>query len=263
MLLEDKNAVIHGAGGAVGGAIARAFAKEGARVFLAGRTRASLDNLAHEIFAAGGQVETAQVDAFDEEAVEKHADAVVRSAGSLDVAVNTIRVAAPGIFGTPVVRLSLENFTLPVRDYLRSYFLTSRAAARRMVEKRSGVILSVTGTPARTAAAGAGGVGVAWAGIEALTRGLAAELGPLGIRAICLRSDAIPETTTIREAYTLRATLTDRTREELLAEAEAKTLLGRLPTLRELGDVAAFMASDHSSAMTATIANLSCGAFAD
>src|SRR5690348_7823772 len=235
MLLENKNAIIHGAGGAVGGAIARAFASEGARVFLAGRTQASLDDLAQEIVTNGGQVETAQVDALDEEAVEKHAEAVVRAGGSIDVSVNTIRVAAPGIYGIPVVNLSLENFTLPVTDYLRSYFLTSRAAARRMVEKRSGVILSVTGMPARIAAPGAGGVGVAWAGIEALTRGLAAELGPFGIRAICLRSDAIPETSTIREAYTLRATLMGRTREELQAEAEAKPLLGRLPTLKELG----------------------------
>src|SRR5262245_34545042 len=77
MLLEKKNAVIYGAGGAVGGAIARAFAREGARVFLTGRTQTSLDAIAEEIAALGGAVETAQVDALDEQAVEKHADTVV------------------------------------------------------------------------------------------------------------------------------------------------------------------------------------------
>lgn len=263
MLLENKNAIIYGAGGAVGGAVARAFAQEGARVFLTGRTHSSLEALAQEISAAGGQVETAQVDALDEQAVESHASAVIRIAGSIDVSINTIRVAKPGIYGTPVVELSLENFTLPVTHYLKSHFLTTRAAARWMVEKRSGVILTLTGMPARIAAPGAGGVGVAWAGIEALTRGLAAELGPLGIRAICLRSDAIPETATIQQAYTYRAKLSGRTLEELQAEAEAKPLLRRLPTLEELANVAAFMASDKASAMTAAVANLSCGSFAD
>ena len=115
-----------------------------------------------------------------------------------------------------------------------------------MVAKRSGVILTITGLPARTAAPGAGGVGVAWAGIEALTRGLAAELGPLGIRAVCLRSNAIPETTVIRE--------------EVQGAEEATTLLRRLPTLT---DLATFMASEQASAMTATVENLSRGLFAD
>jgi NAD(P)-dependent dehydrogenase (short-subunit alcohol dehydrogenase family) len=109
----------------------------------------------------------------------------------------------------------------------------------------------------------AGGVGVAWAGIEALTRGLAAELGPLGIRAVCLRSNAIPETTVIREAYNYRAKATSQTREEVQGAEEATTLLRRLPTLTDLANVATFMASDQARAMTATVANLSCGLLAD
>ncbi|HZR42585.1 MAG TPA: SDR family oxidoreductase [Ktedonobacteraceae bacterium] len=263
MLLEKKNAVIYGAGGAVGSAIARAFAREGARVFLTGRTRASLDAVAEEIAAIGGEVETAQVDALDEQAVENHADAVVRLAGGIDVSINTIRVAAPGIFGIPVAELSLENFTLPVTAYMRSHFLTTRAAARRMIEKRSGVILTLTATPGHAATPGAGGVGVAWAGIEALTRGLAAELGPLGIRAVCLRSNALPETAVIQEGYTRRARATGQTLEEIQAAAEAATLLRRLPTLADLANIATFMASDQASAMTATVANLSCGSLPD
>ncbi len=263
MLLEKKNAVIYGAGGAVGGAIARAFAREGARVFLAGRTQVSFDVVAQEIAAFGGKVETAQVDALDEQAVEQHADAVVRGAGGIDVSINAIRIAEPGIYGIPMVDLSLENFAIPITAYLRSHFLTTRAAARRMIEKKSGVILTLTGMPARAATPGAGGVGVAWAGIEALTRGLAAELGPLGIRAVCLRSNAIPETTVIREGYNFRARATGQTPEQVQAVAEATTLLRRLPTLADLANVATFMASDQARAMTATVANLSCGLLAD
>lgn len=263
MLLEKKNAIIYGAGGAVGGAIARAFAREGARVFLAGRTLASLDAVAKEIAASGFEVETAQVDALDEQAIETHADVVVRRAGGIDISINAIRIAEPGIYGVPVAELSLERFSLPVTAYLKSHFLTTRAAARRMIEKRSGVIITIAGMPARIATPGAGGVGVAWAGIEALTRGLAAELGPLGIRAVCLRSNAIPETTVIREAYSYRAKATGQTREEVQTAVEATTLLRRLPTLTDLANVATFMASDQASAMTATVANLSCGFLAD
>lgn len=263
MLLEKKNAIIYGAGGAVGGALARAFAREGARVFLTGRTRRSLDAVAEEIAAEGSQVEVAQVDALDERAVEAHANAVVREAGSIDISVNAIRIAEPGIYGIPVVGLSLEKFALPITAYLRSHFLTTQAAAQRMSEQRSGVIVTITGMPARVATPGAGGVGVAWAGIEALTRELAAELGPMGIRAVCLRSNAIPETAVIRDGYDSRAKATGQTREQVQAAVEATTLLRRLPTLADLAKVATFMASDQANALTATVANLSCGFLAD
>ncbi|MBO0792735.1 MAG: SDR family oxidoreductase [Ktedonobacteraceae bacterium] len=263
MLLEKKNAVIYGAGGAVGSALARAFAHEGARVFLTGRTLSSLEAVAQEISRAGGEASIAQVDALDEHAIEEHANAVVEAAGSIDISLNTIRVAEPGIYGIPIVKLPLESFALPVTAYMRSHFLTTRAAARRMIEKKSGVILTLTGMPARMAAPGAGGVGVAWAGIEALTRGLAAELGPQGIRAVCLRSNAIPETTVIQEAYIYRARATGQTREEVQAAEEATTLLRQLPTLADLASTATFLASDQAKAMTATVTNLSCGLLAD
>jgi 3-oxoacyl-[acyl-carrier protein] reductase len=90
VLLENRNAVIYGAGGSIGGAVARAFAREGAQVFLAGRTEATLEAVADDIRAAGRQAETAVVDALEEEAVDRHADAVVAAAGSLDISFNLI-----------------------------------------------------------------------------------------------------------------------------------------------------------------------------
>lgn len=259
MLLEKKNAIVYGAGGDVGGAIARAFAREGARVFLAGRSRASLDSVAKTISAAGGVVETAQVDALNEQAVEKHADAVVRSAGSIDISINALKIALPGTQGIPLIELSPENFTSPINEYMKTHFLTARAAAHHMLEKRSGVILMLTATPGRVPFPLLGGVAPAWAGIEALTRSFATELGPHGIRVVCLRSNAIPETATIQETYNRRASATGQTREQVLAEAESATLLRRLPTLAEVANTATFLVSDQASAMTATVANLSCG----
>ncbi len=263
MLLEKKNAIVYGAGGAVGGAIARAFAREGAKVFLAGRTIASVEAVAREISAAGGSVETAQVDALDEQAVETFADFVVRKAGCIDVSIGTFKFIDQSAQGFPLIEMSPESFTFPITAYTRAHFLTARAAARRMVEKRSGVILTLTATPSRIPFPLLGGLAPAWATLEALTRSFAVELGPLGIRVLGLRSEAMPETATIRNSYAHRADSSDQTFEEIQASAESMTLLRRLPTLADVANTAAFLASDYAGAMTSTVANLSCGSIAE
>ena len=152
VLLKDKTAVIYGTGGAIGGAVARAFAREGARVFLTGRSIAGVDAVAREITAAGGVAETARVDALDEQAVEAHADGVARRAGRLDISFNAIGIPQHGVQGIPLLALSPEQFSLPILTYPRAQFLTARAAARRMVQQQSGVIVTLTATPARHAA---------------------------------------------------------------------------------------------------------------
>ena len=114
MLLEDRNAVICGGGGAIGGAVARAFAREGARVFLAGRTLATLEEVAEEIRSAGGVAEAAQVDALDETAVDEHADDVAASAGGIDISFNLI--SHGDVHGTPLAGMPLEDFERPVRN---------------------------------------------------------------------------------------------------------------------------------------------------
>ena len=140
LLLEDKNAVIYGGGGAIGGAVARVFAREGARVFIAGRTQAKLDAVARDIAAMGGTVETAQVDVLDQQAVEKHADAVAASAGRIDIALNAVSVMHDQ--GTLLADLSLEEFMRPIDGFLRTLFITSHAVARHMGDERPGVILT-------------------------------------------------------------------------------------------------------------------------
>jgi NADP-dependent 3-hydroxy acid dehydrogenase YdfG len=76
MMLEDKVAVIYGAGGAIRGAVASAFACERARVFLAGRLGAPVEAVARDIVSAGGSAEAAEVDALDEQAVDRHLQSV-------------------------------------------------------------------------------------------------------------------------------------------------------------------------------------------
>lgn len=271
MLLENKNAVVYGAGGAIGASVARTFAREGARVFLAGRAVATLDAVAGEIAAAGGIVETASVDALDEQAVERHVDAMVEKAGSIDVSFNAIGIRGD-LQGTPLVGLPLEDYLLPIVRGATTHFLTARAAARHMVEQRSGVILMFTASASRLAGPMMGGFGVACAAIEGLSRSMAGELGPWGVRVVCLRSEGIPEAWP--DDFRMHAfdSPDDKerpgpgagmTRREFQAFLEGRTLLRRLPTLAEIAGVAAFMASDGAGAMTATVANLTCGTVVD
>jgi 3-oxoacyl-[acyl-carrier protein] reductase len=263
MLLENKNAIVYGGGGSVGGAVARAFASEGAKVFLAGRTLATLDEVAEEIVASGGVAETARVDAMDEEAVEEHADAVAEKAGGIDVAFNAI--FNDDVQGTPLAEMPFEHFARPITKAMRNQFLTARAVARHMVERRSGVILTITGGY-REAFPTIGGTVVAWAAIEAQCRQWASELGPQGVRVVWLRTTGLPEA--IPDTGDAAADLgtgygEGMTREEIIAGMREQTILKRLASLEELGKVAAFMASDGAGPMTATFANITCGAVLD
>ena len=264
LLLRNKNAVIYGAGGAIGSAVARVFASEGARVFLTGRTLATVDAVAKEIIAAGGAAEAAQVDALDEQAVEKHLADVDKKAGGIDVSFNAIGLTPQqGIQGIPLTDLPVESFLLPITTYTRAHFATARAAARRMVEQRSGVILMHTPEPARLGAPLVGGMGPAWAAMEGLSRSLSAEFGPHGVRAVCLRTTGIPETATIDVVFSLHAKAHGVSREQFQSLLEGMTHRRRSTTLLELADVAAFVASDRASAMTGTVANLTGGIIVD
>jgi 3-oxoacyl-[acyl-carrier protein] reductase len=259
MLLERKNAVVYGGAGSVGRAVARAFANEGARVFLAGRTLATLDEVAQELSGAGGTVETAQVDALDERAVDEHADAVAAKAGGIDVSFNAVSHGA--VHGVPLAEMSFEDFARPITVAMRAQFLTTRAAARHMTRQGSGVIMTITASTARLAIPDVGGTGVTFDAIEGQCRQWACELGSHGVRVVWLQTTGLPEALADIEVFPAYGTGSPNgmTRPELIAWMERRTMLGRLTSLAEVGKVAAFMASDHAGAMTATAANITCG----
>jgi NAD(P)-dependent dehydrogenase (short-subunit alcohol dehydrogenase family) len=264
MLLENKTALIYGAGGAIGGAVARTFAREGARVFLSGRTLGKVERLAREIVAAGGTAAAFQVDALDEEAVESHVAAIFKAVGRLDVSFNAITpIPQPGTQGIPIAELSVDSFTTPITAYMRSHFLTARAAARRMAEQGSGVLLMHTPEPARLGAALVGGMGPAWAAMEAFNRNLSAEFGVTGVRAICVRSTGMPETETINVVFGLHANAMGIPREQFLGFIESLTHRKRSSKVSEVAEMAAFLASDRGSGMTGTVANLTGGLIVD
>jgi NAD(P)-dependent dehydrogenase (short-subunit alcohol dehydrogenase family) len=262
MMLQDKVAVIYGAGGAIGGAVGRAFANEGASVFLTGRTLGPMQALAQKITRAGGFAEAAEVDALDERAVDGHLQSVTDRAGRVDISFNAVGIPDTQILGVPLTELDEPNFSLPITAYTTSYFLTARLAARRMIPNRSGVIMTVTALPARTGTPGNGGYGPAQAAKEALTRDLSLELAPQGIRVLNLRPHGLPETSTMKEVFDAKhaASMTWEQFQDLLA---GTTHRRRVMEVGEVANMAAFMASDRASGITGTTVNLTMGGAAD
>lgn len=249
MLLEGKTAVIYGGGGSIGGACARAFAREGATVFLCGRTPETLEQVAEDIRSAGGKAETATVDALDESAVERHA----AETGSLDVSMNVI--THPHTHGTPLVELAVEDYMAPIEVAARTTFITSKVAARRMIEQGSGAILFFGGPgdrsgPERDYLLGA--TQAAFDLIESFRRRLSIELGPHGVRVVTLESGGVPDSLPDMEGG-----------QEIVELIEGQTLLGRAATLEDVGNTAAFAASDQARSMTAATINVSAGALID
>lgn len=263
MLLENKVAVVYGAGGAIGGAVAQAFAAEGARVFVTGRSRESVDAVAASIAGQGGLAEAAEVDALNEAAIDAHLIAVTERADRVDISFNAIGMRNGDIVGVPLVDIAQAKFAAPLMDYALSYFLTARLAARRMVAQKSGVVMTVTALHSRVGLPLVGGYGAAQAAKEALTRQLSAELAPHGIRVVGLRPQGMPETPTIRDAYEPRKKAVGMTWEEWQALLAGRTHSRRLMSLAEMSAMATFLASDRASGMTGTTVNLTMGSMDD
>jgi NAD(P)-dependent dehydrogenase (short-subunit alcohol dehydrogenase family) len=247
MLLEHKNAIIYGAGGSIGSGVARTFAREGATVFLVGRTREKLDVVARDIRSAGGSAEVAVVEALDEQAVDAHVRAVVAQAGSIDVSLNLI--SRGDVQGTPLLDMKVEDFLCPITTGVRSNYITARAAARQMVRQGSGVILMVTSGSGEAWTSpevwAMGGTGPADAATESFMRYLAAEVGPRGVRVACLWTAGV-----VMENDPLNAA------KDMLV---SMSMLRKRPTIQEFADTAAFIASDRGSGITASVINVNSG----
>ena len=257
MLLDGKIAVIYGAAGGIGSAVARAFAGAGATVVLAGRTMEPLTTLAEELRAAGGKAEAAQIDALDSAAVGRHLDSVVERLGRIDVSFNLVGI--PHRHGRRLDELPVSDFADPVRAYAVTHFLTATAAARHMSKQGSGVILMLTTQPARLAVPHSGPFGAALGMIEAFARNLAAEVGPSGVRVACILSTGSPDVPDVQDAIRRHAEATGKTPEALEAEYAQQAVLKRMTMTRDVADVATFLASDRARSITATAINASCG----
>jgi 3-oxoacyl-[acyl-carrier protein] reductase len=263
LLLAQKHAVIVGAGGAVGTAVAKEFAAHGATVFLAGRRLATVEQLATDIREQGGSAQAAEVDALDEPAVNTFLERVAHEAGHIDVFLNVMG-PQPNEYGnnTPTLELPLEQFLVPLETLVASQFITARAAARHMVRQGSGVILFVTAILSRGFANGTA-IGSAFGAMESLLRCLAVDLGPAGVRVVGIRSGAMVDTGTIQQSLDTAARRLSVPKAQLVSALEQATLLKRLPTVADTARLAAFLASDAARTLTGAIVNASSGGVID
>lgn len=261
MLLEGKTAIVYGGSGAVGGAVARAFAREGARVFIAARRVELLEYVAGEIRKDGGNVTVAPVDTSNRDAVEAHLAKIVREAGPVKVMFNGVEWGDTQ--GQHVIDMDLDRFIRPVRQGLTNWFHTGTAVARHMGENGGGSIVGITANAGRQAFPWTGGFGVACAAVEHFLRMLAVENGPKGVRVNWVRSPGSPDAPGVREAWQLRADEWGMTFNEVHALFAKDTPLRYITPLAEVANAAVMLASDYTAGMTATMANATGGAQVD
>ncbi|MEU3766337.1 SDR family oxidoreductase [Amycolatopsis keratiniphila] len=255
MSLQNKNAIIYGAGGAIGNGVAKEFAARGARVFLTGRHEPALTKLAGEIKETGGQAEAAVVDGLDEAAVDAHAASVVAEAGSIDVSLNL--VPRGDIQGIPLVEMSVEDYVRPITDGITTNFITARAAARHMVAQGSGAILALDSGSAHGSPM-MGATGSIDAALDTFIRNLAVEIGPHGVRALGIWVAGIPETFTPEKLSAVNNQLpaTPEMVQNVLDGLTEARMTKRSPRLAEVAATLAFLASDDAMGITGTFINV-------
>lgn len=263
-MLKGKRAVVFGAGGSIGAAVAREFASEGAEVFLSGRTKSNLEALAKQITADGGGAQTAVVDVTDDTAVDEYLGRVVTEAGKIDIILDVAGPLAREYGnGKNAVDLPVEEFMTPLATMVRSRFITARAAARHMIKQHSGVIIFVTGSPARGHVPGATAIGAAFGAIETLTENLAVEVSPFGVRVVCLRTLANIDSRSIQDTMEFLSGQLSITKEQAVAQIAQSSFLKVPATVQDTANAAVLIVSDRARMMTGTVVNATAGAAAD
>lgn len=253
MILKNKNAIIYGAGGSLGGAVAKALAAAGAKVFLTGRNISSVQNVADEILAAGGQAEATQVDARDEKAISSHLNKIVQQASHIDISYNAISVDV--VQNIPLVEISADDFMNPVSYMLRSQFMTATAVGKIMMKQGAGVILSLSATPGGIAYPYTGGFATYCGALEIFSRNLGSELGVYGVRVVNMRSGGSPDSNAFKHAIENHWDMM----EPVLRKMEQDTMLKKLPMMADIANLAVFLSSDLAGKITGVTVDVTCG----
>lgn len=261
MLLRDKTAVVYGGSGAVGGAVAMAYAREGAHVVLAARNRLPLERVADAIRAAGGSAEVSIVDARDPEAIRQHLAEVTGRLGPIKIMFN-------GIFwddvqGSHMAEMGYDAVMAPILGGMTTWFHTGTIMAQHMAAHGGGVIVGITANVGRATMANVGGFGIACAAVENFLRQLGQEMGQQGVRVCWVRSPGSPDAPGVRDAWTQHAEAVGKTFEQLSEEWGSGVPLGRVTALAQVADAVTLLSSDLAAGMTATFANATGGALID
>ncbi|MEO6546720.1 MAG: SDR family oxidoreductase [Ferruginibacter sp.] len=252
-LLKNKNAVIYGAGGSLGGAVAKALAAAGAKVFLTGRNHSSVAAVAEEIIKAGGDAAVDEVDALNEKEITKHIEKMVQEVGTVDISFNAIGVDV--VMNIPLVDLSLDDFVKPITTTMQTRFLTAKAAAKVMVKQGSGVIVTLTATPGGIGYPYNGDFATACSAVENFSMNLAIELGVYGIRVVNIRSGGSPDSKVFQNAMDVDP----QGMTSVLKQMEADTILKKLPLMADIANLAVFLSSDMAGKITGVTVDVTSG----
>ena len=253
MILQNKNAIIYGAGGSIGGAVASAFAKAGARVFLTGHHPQSVQKTANNILASGGSADVSEVNALDEKSVNDHIEMVMQKAGTVDISFNATGTSV--VQNISLVDIAAADFLQPITFIMQTLFLTATAAGKVMMKQGSGIILSLTATPGGIGYPFTAGYSPACCAVESFSTTLASELGPYGVRVINIRSGGSPDSKVFADAIAGNPEVM----EPILRQMKEDTMLKTLPLMEDISNVAVFLASSLSGKITGVTIDVTCG----
>jgi NAD(P)-dependent dehydrogenase (short-subunit alcohol dehydrogenase family) len=254
--LSDKVVIITGAADGLGAVMAHLLAAEGAHLTLAGRRTELLEEVAASVRAEGGRAIAVTTDVTDEAAVIAMVAAAVTEYGRVDVMCNN--AAQPGQ-DLHIWEQTLENWNATIAVDVTAAMLCSREVlTQSMLERQSGSIVNFSSTAGLEGIVRKSHYSVAKAGLRTLTKVMAKEVGPKGIRVNCLVPGGI-QTDLLRNYWRRLAGEQGVSWEEIRDQGARATALRRIATPEEIAQVALFLASDESSAMTGQSIVADCG----
>ncbi len=254
--MENKVAIVTGSTAGIGFAIAKNLALKGAKVVINGRTLEKLKQAEREIETVGGKILAIQADATDESEIKHIVNETVQYFGGIDILVNN--AATTGV-GKSVAEMPIETWDAVMNVNLRGVFLFCQSVIPHLAKKKWGRIISIGGLSSKNPLAFGAADAASKAGLLALMRCLAAELGELNITANAILPGIQPNTETGQEFIEKIAQAFKTNKEVVLNATIQRTLLKRHESMDEVAETVAFLCTDGASAITGQNLNVNCG----
>jgi NAD(P)-dependent dehydrogenase (short-subunit alcohol dehydrogenase family) len=258
MLLKDKVAIVTGGGYGIGRAIALALAQEGADVAVAARTVSALQEVAGEIEKLGRKSMAVATDLLNSEAPAAMVEKTLEKFGKVDILVNNSGAEGPIV---NVAEMDIDGWNSLLTVNITGAMICSRYALEKsMIPRQSGVIINVSSGAGRRGFATRSAYCSSKFALIGFTQSLAIEVGRYGIRVNAIAPGAV-EGKRIERVLGIAAKNQGVTYEEMVADSNARSALGRMVKPEEIGDLAVFLASEHSSAITGQTINIDAGSY--
>ena len=257
MQLDGRVAIVTGGGYGIGKAIALAFAREGADIVVAARTESALKSVAKEIESMGRQSLVVVTDLLQPDAPAVMVEKTLKKFGKIDILVNNSGSEGPI---KPVAEMDLEGWDDLLTVNLTGAMLCSRYVLEKsMIPRKSGVIINISSAAGRRGLPTRSAYSSSKFAIIGLTQSLASEVGRFGIRVNAIAPGAV-EGERIERVFNIAAKSMGVPYEQIVANSNARSALGRMVKPEEVGALAVFLASEKSSAITGQTINIDAGA---